>query len=135
MTTPIYYNNDNLTFDGVTLATKEHFELSDRCQGSIFEALSPGVIVMLVDGFYLLNEDLDLSSELVVVAASTFRERRNYQLTNGVRASVYNTSFYGEKSELEVSSSHLTQVKTTDRLYYAARKAIEKYNGRPLVLG
>lgn len=42
------------------LATKEQYELGDRCVGSIFEALKPEERIELKEGIFYLDEDLDL---------------------------------------------------------------------------
>ncbi|MEW6495315.1 MAG: hypothetical protein AB1589_22785 [Cyanobacteriota bacterium] len=61
--TYIYNDNDVLSFNGNNLATKEQYELADRCVGSIFEALEPGETVKLVDGDFILDDDLDLRKD------------------------------------------------------------------------
>jgi hypothetical protein len=62
MKTTIYKEESGLlTFNKTaTIATKEDYELSDRCVGSIFESLHPGEFIELAEGVFLLDEDLDL---------------------------------------------------------------------------
>lgn len=59
----IFINEGTLTFDDegrFPLATKEEYNLADRCFGSVFEALSPEEHVQLKDGYFFLDDDLDL---------------------------------------------------------------------------
>lgn len=42
------------------LATCEEYRSSDRCVGSIFEALEPGENIQLADGYFVLDDELDL---------------------------------------------------------------------------
>lgn len=62
MATKIYSDNGLLSFDGdeEKLATAEEYEMGDRCVGSIFEALESGEVIELEEGFFTLDEDLDL---------------------------------------------------------------------------
>lgn len=41
------------------LATIEEYMTADRCVGSVFEALSPWSYVVLAEGEFQLDEDLD----------------------------------------------------------------------------
>lgn len=59
--TSIHYDNELLGWDSdKPLATKEQYEWGDRVVGSIFEALEPNEIVELVEGLFILDDDLDL---------------------------------------------------------------------------
>jgi len=60
--TQIFSDGATLRFYGEKLATKKEYELADRCAGSVFEALSPQDIVELEDGYFALDDDLDLTS-------------------------------------------------------------------------
>lgn len=46
--------------DLASLASREDYELSDRCVGSVFEALSPGEVIWLKEGLFCLDDELDL---------------------------------------------------------------------------
>jgi hypothetical protein len=41
------------------LATKKEFEKADTTKVSIFEELKPGATILLKEGSFVLNEDLD----------------------------------------------------------------------------
>lgn len=58
----IFINEGQLAWDGERLSTKEEFDLADRSTGSIFEALEPKEGVLLEEGLFILDEDLDLIS-------------------------------------------------------------------------
>lgn len=65
--TYIHSRNGLLTFDStdddgnpLPLATKNEYELGDRAVGSIFEALEPEEHVKLADGYFVLDDELDL---------------------------------------------------------------------------
>lgn len=60
--TKIYSDNGFLNFSTGRLATQEEYELGDRCTGSIFEALQPGESVVLQEGIFELDKDLDLTT-------------------------------------------------------------------------
>lgn len=60
MATQIFNKDGFLNFDGGELASKEQYELADRSVGSIFESLNPGEEVELVEGNFVLDEDLEL---------------------------------------------------------------------------
>lgn len=60
MTTQILTKDGFLNFDGGELASKEQYRLADRSVGSIFEALQPREEVELVEGNFVLDEDLEL---------------------------------------------------------------------------
>ena len=67
--TCIYSNEGLLCFDdSFPLATKDEYESADRCVGSIFdEALQPGENIHLADGYFILNDDLDLIQDWQIV--------------------------------------------------------------------
>ena len=44
------------------LASIKEFDLADRCVGSVFESLEPGEGVILDEGLFVLDEDLDLQN-------------------------------------------------------------------------
>lgn len=60
--TEIYYSQGDkenlygLGWEGDRLATKEEFDLADRCVGSIFEALEVGEKIRLAEGVFELGE-------------------------------------------------------------------------------
>jgi hypothetical protein len=58
--TRIFWLEGYLSFHGDTLATKQQYELADRCVGSVFEALNPKELILLEEGQFLLDPDLDL---------------------------------------------------------------------------
>jgi hypothetical protein len=65
--TQIFFKDGLLSFDvsgfdgsDSVLATKEQYELADRCVGSVFESLNEGEKVSLNEGVFELDEDLDL---------------------------------------------------------------------------
>lgn len=65
--TYIYNNQGLLTFNStddddnpLPLATKDEYELGDRAVGSIFEALEPDEHIKLSDGYFVLDDELDL---------------------------------------------------------------------------
>lgn len=59
--TSIHYDDGLLCWDTEKpLATKQQYELGDRCVGSIFEALEPKEIIELVEGLFVLDDELDL---------------------------------------------------------------------------
>ena len=63
MATQIFFKDGLLSFDGSdgsVLATKEQYQLADRCVGSVFESLNEGEKVQLQEGEFELDEDLDL---------------------------------------------------------------------------
>lgn len=51
MATQIFFKDGVLSFDGSVLATKEQYELADRCVGSVFESLNEGekIIISILD--------------------------------------------------------------------------------------
>jgi hypothetical protein len=64
----LFSNNGLLTFnDGFPLATKEEYESGDRCVGSVFEALSPEEHIQLEDGYFVLDDELDLVQDWSIV--------------------------------------------------------------------
>lgn len=71
--TYVYSDNGCLTFGSsgdygdLPLATKEEYELGDRCVGSIFEALEPGEHIKLADGYFVLDDELDLVQDWSIV--------------------------------------------------------------------
>lgn len=73
--TSIHYDNGLLCWDvEKPLATKDRYELGDRCVGSIFEALEPEERVELKEGIFYLDEDLELCKHpdpyIIVLGAS-----------------------------------------------------------------
>jgi hypothetical protein len=58
--TQIFNDNGFLNFSIGTLANVDDYETSDRCEGSIFESLEPGETVVLSEGEFKIDEDLDL---------------------------------------------------------------------------
>ena len=54
-----YSDEYGLGFDGDRLATVDEYNQCGRDVGSIFEALEPGEVVLLSDGDYVLDADLD----------------------------------------------------------------------------
>ena len=66
--TQIFSNDGMLTFDNeYPLATKTEYELGDRCVGSVFEALSPEESIQLKDGYFVLDDELDLVQDWAIV--------------------------------------------------------------------
>lgn len=65
--TQIFIFNELLCWEGDRLATREEYESADRCVGSIFEALSPGENIQLFDGYFILDEELDLIQDWQIV--------------------------------------------------------------------
>jgi hypothetical protein len=59
-TANIFSDDGLLAFNGKHLATKDEYELADRCIGSIFEVLNPQEKIQLQDGVFTLDENLDL---------------------------------------------------------------------------
>lgn len=55
------------TYQADRLATREEYESADRCVGSVFEALEPGENIQLADGYYVLDNDLDLVQDWQIV--------------------------------------------------------------------
>lgn len=51
-----------LTWAGDRLASLEEFRSADRCVGSIFEAQEPGEGLILQEGLFVLDKDLDVLS-------------------------------------------------------------------------
>lgn len=49
------------------LATVEDYKAADKTPGSIFEALEPGENVRLQDGYFVLDDDLDLVQDWQIV--------------------------------------------------------------------
>lgn len=61
MKTLIYAHDLHLEeADNDRLATADEYMLADRCVGSIFEGLEPGQTVVLAEGEYVLDKDLDI---------------------------------------------------------------------------
>lgn len=60
----IMFDEETLTlgWDGDRLASKEEYMNASRDVGSIFEALEPGEEIQLQEGFFKLDENLDLAS-------------------------------------------------------------------------
>jgi hypothetical protein len=53
--------NGFLCFDeDYPLATSEQYKLADRSVGSVFEALRPDESIRLADGYFILDDELDL---------------------------------------------------------------------------
>ena len=69
--TQIFNDHGTLTFNAegkqLPLATKEEYELADRCIGSVFEALSPEEHIQLKDGYFILDDELDLIQDWSIV--------------------------------------------------------------------
>ncbi|QLE46421.1 hypothetical protein FD723_40125 (plasmid) [Nostoc sp. C052] len=65
--TCIYSDNTTLSFSGEKLATREEYELADRCVGSVFATLQPGENVKLEDGCFILDDDLDLVQDWQII--------------------------------------------------------------------
>lgn len=63
-TLSIFVDENNLLVfhNGVELASVEQYETCDRSDLSIFSALIPGEKIILKEGTFLLDEDLDLIS-------------------------------------------------------------------------
>ena len=55
----IYVKDGCLCFNGVNLASVDDYLSSDRSIGSVFESLSVGEQVLLKEGKFVLDEDLD----------------------------------------------------------------------------
>ena len=58
--TKIFFNEGLLSFSGLVLATKEQYELADKCVGSVFESLADGEVITLQEGDFHLDKDLDI---------------------------------------------------------------------------
>lgn len=72
--TQIFSNNGLLSFvtdseenEAFQLATREEYELADRCVGSIFESLVQGENIQLAEGYYILDADLDLVEDWQII--------------------------------------------------------------------
>jgi hypothetical protein len=73
--TYIYFENGLLTFSAISaetgennpLATKEQYQTGDRCEGSIFESLQTEENIKLLDGYFILDEQLDLVQDWQIV--------------------------------------------------------------------
>jgi hypothetical protein len=65
--TRIYSVNDSLCFEGENLASKEQYELADRCVGSVFGGLSPRENIQLSSGYFILDDDLDLVQDWQII--------------------------------------------------------------------
>jgi hypothetical protein len=71
--TKIFNDEGLLTFStggqngDLPLASKEDYEQGDRCEGSIFEALEPGENIKLADGYFVLDEELDLVQDWQII--------------------------------------------------------------------
>lgn len=65
--TQIFFDDGLLTWEGERLATKEEYQVADRCVGSIFESLSPRENIQLLDGYFVLDDDLDLIQDWQIV--------------------------------------------------------------------
>jgi hypothetical protein len=66
--TYIYSDKELLTFNETKkLATKQEYETADRCIGSIFEVLKEGENIKLDDGYFILNQDLDLIQDWQII--------------------------------------------------------------------
>ena len=64
----IFSENGLLNFSGgERLATREEYELADRCVGSIFEALHPQENIHLQDGYFILDDELDLIQDWQII--------------------------------------------------------------------
>lgn len=62
--TQIFSDDGFLSFNGEVLASSQEYELADRCEGSIFEALEPKELIELSDGEFILDQDLDLVNSI-----------------------------------------------------------------------
>jgi hypothetical protein len=58
--TKIFSDVGLLAFNGKYLATRDEYELADRCIGSIFEVLNPEEKIEIREGVFTIDEDLDL---------------------------------------------------------------------------
>ena len=65
--TQIFSDNGILVLDGEQLATKEEYEFADRCVGSIFESLRPGENIQLFNGYFILDDNLDLIQDWQII--------------------------------------------------------------------
>lgn len=72
--TDIYFENNLLTFSAISsegeenqLATREQYESGDRDVGSVFESLNPKENIHLLDGYFVLDDELDLVQDWQVV--------------------------------------------------------------------
>lgn len=65
--TRIYSSDSGLSFIGDRLATRKEYELADRCEGSIFESLNPSENIQLEDGYFILDEELDLFQDWQII--------------------------------------------------------------------
>lgn len=65
--TQIFVCDGVLSWDGEQLASRDDYEAADRCIGSIFESLHPGENIQLSDGYYILDDDLDLVQDWQIV--------------------------------------------------------------------
>lgn len=61
MTTTIYNVNGTLAFNGDQVASVKEYMEADRCVGSIFEVLEAGEEVILQEGTFIIDEDLDVN--------------------------------------------------------------------------
>jgi hypothetical protein len=60
--------NGFLCFDeDYPLATSEQYKSADRSKGSVFEALRPDEPVRLADGYFTLDDELDLVQDWSIV--------------------------------------------------------------------
>ena len=66
-------------FSHTRLATKQEFLESDRCSGSVFEALEPGESIQLAEGVFTLDEDLDIPAAPTWQGLG-FASRKEYRL-------------------------------------------------------
>lgn len=67
--TVIYVSDANtLTFDETdVVASKEQYQNADRCVASIFDALEPDEPIRLSDGYFVLDDNLDLIQDWSII--------------------------------------------------------------------
>lgn len=66
--TRIYSANGTLSFDdSFPLASKEEYQTANRCNSGIFEALKAGENIHLADGYFVLDEALNLVQDWQIV--------------------------------------------------------------------
>lgn len=80
MITIIFIEDGTLTFEGRTVASKNNYLAADRCVGSIFEALHGGESILLSEGIFFLDEELDLVETVTIK-----KDQYEYTVLNGER--------------------------------------------------
>jgi hypothetical protein len=69
---PLYVHKDESGFlildaENLPLASSEDYTSADRSVGSIFEALNPGDNIKLADGYFVLDDSLDLVQDWQII--------------------------------------------------------------------